>query len=93
MIPKRYSIAEARHNLAAIVHELEAQPLIELTRRGEPVAVLLEIDAYRRLRGGAGGFWELYELFRSSVDASALAGPDDPFADLRDPAPGREPAL
>ena len=37
----KYTIAEARHNLAAIVHELEDKEQIELTRRGEPVAVLL----------------------------------------------------
>jgi prevent-host-death family protein len=39
-MPKTYSIAEARHNLAAIVHEAERQSPVALTRRGEPVAVL-----------------------------------------------------
>ncbi|MEW6569314.1 MAG: type II toxin-antitoxin system prevent-host-death family antitoxin, partial [Chloroflexota bacterium] len=38
---KRYSIAEARQNLAAVVHELERRARIELTRRGKPVAVML----------------------------------------------------
>ncbi len=50
---KRYTIAEARHNLAAIVHELERRAHIELTRRGEPVAVLLSMREYRRLAGDA----------------------------------------
>jgi prevent-host-death family protein len=49
---RRYSIAEARHDLAAIVHELEGRDLIELTRRGEPVAVMLSLKEYRRLTVG-----------------------------------------
>jgi antitoxin Phd len=48
-MPKTYSIAEARHNLAAIVHEAERQSPVALTRRGEPVAVLLSIQEYQPL--------------------------------------------
>jgi prevent-host-death family protein len=65
---KRYSIAEARHNFAAIVHELEAQPEIELTRRGVPVAVLLSLEAYHQLRGKPQSFWELYTAYRATFD-------------------------
>ncbi|HKZ84276.1 MAG TPA: type II toxin-antitoxin system prevent-host-death family antitoxin [Anaerolineae bacterium] len=63
---KRYSIAEARHNLAALVHKLECTTLIELTRRGEPVAVLLSIREYQRLVIEKRGFWQAYESFRST---------------------------
>jgi prevent-host-death family protein len=42
---KRYSIAEARNHLPAIVHDAERGKPIHLTRRGKPVAVLLSIDA------------------------------------------------
>lgn len=48
----RYSIAEARHGLARIVHELEDGGSVELTRRGEPVAVMLSVEEYRRLAKG-----------------------------------------
>jgi prevent-host-death family protein len=91
-MPKRYSIAQARQNFAAIVHELEAQPLIELTRRGEPVAVLLGIAAYRRLQPATADFWSAYEAFRASLSAEDLADPDqaDPCTNLRDRSPGRE---
>lgn len=87
---KRYSIAEARHNLAAIVHELGDGTSIELTRRGEPVAVLLSIDTYHRLLPSTEGFWEAYSAFRTSVEADNLTDASEVFADLRDRSPGRE---
>ncbi len=46
---KKYSIAEARHDLAAIVKELEQQPAIQITRRGQPVAVLVSAREFERL--------------------------------------------
>jgi prevent-host-death family protein len=87
---KRYSIAEARHNLAAIVHEAERAAPIELTRRGEPVAVLLSIAEYRRLSGTANSFWEAYAAFRDSIDLSQLQIEPDVFDGTRDASPGRE---
>lgn len=90
---KSYSIAEARHNLAAIVHELDAASPIELTRRGEPVAVLLSTAAYRRLLPAATSFWAAYSAFRSELSPDDLAGQADPFADVRDRSFGREVVL
>ncbi len=92
-MPKRYSIAEARHNLAAIVHELDAASPVELTRRGEPVAVLLSTAAYQRLLPAPTSFWSALTTFRTDVSPDELAGPDDPFADVRDRSTGREVAL
>ena len=92
-MPKRYSIAEARHNLAAIVHELDAASPVELTRRGEPVAVLLSTAAYQRLLPAPTSFWSALTTFRTDVSPDELAGPDDPFADVRDGSTGREVAL
>lgn len=91
-MPKCYSIAQARHNLAAIVHELEQQPVIELTRRGEPVAVLLSLAEYRRLYAGRGDFWSAYSTFREqfAADQGDVA---ELLRDTRDPAPGREVRL
>lgn len=45
-MPKSFSIAKARHDLAALVQQLEHQSRIELTRRGKPVAVLLSLGDY-----------------------------------------------
>jgi prevent-host-death family protein len=90
-MPKDYSIAEARNQFAAIVHDLKTTPSIQLTRRGKLVAVLLSIEEYERLVAGRTGFWENYELFRKLVDLNAVdIDPDIVFADARDPAQGRE---
>lgn len=89
-MPRRYSIAEARHNLAAIVHELEAQPVIELTRRGAPVAVLVSVDAFRRLQGDSPSFWDAYTAFRSTFDPAEFGGEPDVFGTVRDSSPGRD---
>ncbi len=90
---RRYSIAEARHDLAAIVHELEGCDLIELTRRGEPVAVMLSLREYRRLTAGKEKFWEAYLAFRETVDLSLLVIEPEVFGEVRDPSPGREVRL
>ncbi len=46
---KKYSIAEARQNLPAIVHEAERAGSVPITRRGQVVARLLAEHEYQRL--------------------------------------------
>jgi antitoxin Phd len=58
---KQYSIAEARDRLPALVHEVEENGPVELTRRGKPVAVVLSMQEYERLQPRRVGFWENYE--------------------------------
>ena len=89
---KQYSIAEARNRFAAIVHDLEQNSRIELTRRGEPVAVLLSIREYQRLQSGKGRFWEAYVAFRESVNLRELNIEPRVLEGARDPSPGREVA-
>lgn len=90
---KEYSIAEARNQFASIVHDLESVPLVQLTRRGKPVAVLLAIEEYERLAAGRVGFWESYQAFRDEVKLSDLDIETAVFEELRDPSSGRETAL
>jgi prevent-host-death family protein len=87
---KKYSIAEARHDLAAIVKELEQQPVIQITRRGEPVAVLVSTREYERLSSQRTGFWEAYETFRARVDLAELGLEPEFLKDLRQEDAGRE---
>jgi len=89
---KRYSIAEARHNLAAIVHEAERHSPVELTRRGEPVAILLSLQEYQRLLAKETNFWDAYTAFRDSVDLAQADIDPRVFEGVRDPSPGREAA-
>lgn len=87
---KSFSIAKARHNLAALVHELEKKPVIELTRRGKPVAVLLSLNEYKRLRAPANDVWEAYTAFRKRVNFANLKIDPTIWKDVRDHSPGRE---
>ncbi|MFM9970180.1 MAG: type II toxin-antitoxin system Phd/YefM family antitoxin [Burkholderiales bacterium] len=47
---RKYSIAEARQNLPAVVHEAERAGSIPITRRGHVVARLVAEHEYQRLR-------------------------------------------
>lgn len=87
---KRYTIAEARQNLAAIVHELERRSSVELTRRGEPVAVMLSYQEYRRLSMPQTAFWQAYEDFRKKMDLSSLDISSEVYGDVRDHSSGRD---
>ena len=46
---KKYSIAEARHNLSGLVHEAERTGAVCITRRGQVVARLVAEHEYQRL--------------------------------------------
>lgn len=87
---KQYSIAEARNGLPGIVHDVERNGPVEITRRGKPVAVMLSVQEYRRLTNGARGFWQAYQRWRHTVDWDQW---DDSTVDeliaSRDRSPGR----
>lgn len=86
----RGQVTEPVAYLVANVHELEAQDRIELTRRGEPVAVPLSMRAYRRLAAPQTGFWDAYQAFRQSFPLAELDIQPAVFDDSRDRSPGRE---
>jgi|YNPBryantNP2012_1023418.scaffolds.fasta_scaffold03066_4 prevent-host-death family protein len=91
MIP-RYSIAQARDRFAEIIRRLESQERVEVTRRGRPVAVLMSIEAFERLRSAQADFWDRYQAFRASYDLDALAIGPETFAGTRDRSAGPEAA-
>jgi prevent-host-death family protein len=87
---KKYSIAEARDNLAAIVHELENDKAIEITRRGLPVAVMISKEKYDRMLAPSTGFWDAYKAFAAEVNLAELdIQPSEVFGGLRESTPGR----
>jgi len=86
---KQYSFAEARDRLAHVVQEAEQGTLVELTRRGKPVAVVLSLDAYERLSRKLRSFWTSYQEFRRKF-ADLDVETQDAFADVRDSSPGRD---
>jgi len=89
---RQYSIAAARNQLPALVHAVEAGPPVELTRRGQPVAVLLSVADYRRLRQDKPDLWEAIQRFREETDLETLDA-EGVWAGVRDRSPGREPVL
>ncbi|SER02870.1 prevent-host-death family protein [Solimonas aquatica] len=52
---KSVSIADAKNRLTELLYEAEEGQTLQLTRRGQPVAVLLSEADYLRLRAAAAG--------------------------------------
>lgn len=91
---KRHSIAEARNNLPSLVKQAESGKPVELTRRGESVAVLIGRQQYMRLTSKHRRFFEAYRKFTSEFDLADLAiDPDELFSGARDETRGREVSL
>lgn len=89
----RYSIAQARAQLPAIIDLAAAGREVELTRRGEPVAVILSTRELSRLRGRKGDFPTAYKLFVEKFPSKG-AGVDRNFArSLRDRSRDRDVVL
>ncbi len=88
---KSRSIAEARAQLPSLVREAESGEAVELTRRGEPVAVLIGRRQYARLTSKRRRFVEAYDKFAREFDLPALGiNPDEVFSGARDETRGRE---
>ena len=69
----RYSIAQARSRLPSLVNQAEAGIDVELTRRGQPVAVLISRREVERLRGKRVHFGDAYKKF---IETQSLDGFD-----------------
>lgn len=89
----RYSIAEARAQLPALIGRAESGVHVELTRRGEPVAVLVSTQEFERLCGRQQPFRDSYRQFLTKFALPEI-GVDRAFASsLRDRDPGRDVSL
>ncbi|MCA1586018.1 MAG: type II toxin-antitoxin system Phd/YefM family antitoxin [Acidobacteria bacterium] len=89
----RYSIAEARSRLATIVDEAEAGNEVELTRRGQPVAIVVSSRQLERLRGKRLHFGDAYRTFLGEHSLEEI-GLNDAFgAATRDKTAGRKVSL
>ena len=83
----KHSITEARRNLPSLVREAEQGRVVEITRRGEPVAVLVGRSGFGRLTRVRRGFSESYREFANAVGLAGLGlDPDEVFGDVRDEA-------
>ena len=87
---KQFSIAEAKNRLPSIIHDVEKGPLVKLTRRGKPVAVLMSIQEYERLNYKYNSFWRTISEFRQKIKNKGIEISSNDFEGLRDPSTGRD---
>jgi prevent-host-death family protein len=88
---RRHSIAEARSKLPQLIREAEEGKTVELTRRGEGVAVIIGLKQYQQLAAHPKRFSTTWNQFARSVDRADLdIDPDEVFAGVRDKSPGRK---
>lgn len=90
---RQASIAQAKNQLPALVHAVEAGQPVELTRRGRPVAVLVSLADYARISPARPTPWAAIARFRAAADLSLLEDVDAIFAGVRDSSPGRDVEL
>lgn len=87
---KTYSIAQARDQFTEVVREVEQEAVIQLTRRGKLVALLLSPDEYDRLQNKKVGFWDAFSPFRQQMDEQAVdIDVESIFDQVRDQTAGR----
>ena len=87
---KKVSVAEARQNFARLIKRAQRGDAIEITRRGESVAVILSAAEYLALSGERPSFIQAANEVRERLDVESLKIDDETFAGLRDDASGRE---
>lgn len=93
LMSQRYSIAEARSRLPAIVDQAESGAEVELTRRGQPVAVVVSRREFERLRGKGLHFGDAYRKFLETHSLEDLGVEDDFATSIRDRSTGRKVSL
>ena len=93
MAATKVSVAEARQNFARLIRTAQRGKAIEITRRGEPVAVLLSASEYLAMTGRRPSFVEAVDRLRDRLGVDGLGIGDEEFEGLRDASPGREVSL
>jgi prevent-host-death family protein len=91
-VARKYSIAEARSSLPRIVDDADAGQAVELTRRGQSVAVVVSRREFDRLRGVRRDFGEAYRRFLQKFSHDEL-GLEPDFTGNRDKSSGRKVSL
>lgn len=89
-MPKTFSVAEARQHFARLIQTAERGRVVEITRRGQPVAVVLSAAQYLALAGGGPSFRSAIDEVRERFRVETLGIGDAEFANLRDRTAGRE---
>jgi prevent-host-death family protein len=67
---KTSAIAGAKNNLSQLIHQLESDEAIHLTRHGKPVAVMLSEASYAKLTQKSVGLFHAIQQWRSQIDSN-----------------------
>ena len=93
MAATKVSVAEARQNFARLIKRAQQGKAIEITRRGEPVAVLISAAEYSAITGEHSSFMDAMRQVRERLAVDELEIGDAEFEGLREQSPGREVSL
>ena len=87
------SVTQARNTLTRLIREVEAGETVHITRRGKPVAVLVSMDDYARLKSGKPrrNFWQGITEWRAQESFDWPELTPDEVDGWRDRRPPREP--
>ena len=85
-----YSIAETKNNLSQLVHKAEEGELIQITRRGHSVAVLLSIEEFEKIKQPAASPADALKQFLGNKDFKNVDIDTQIFDDLRAKQSGRD---
>lgn len=86
---KTSTIAEAKNNLSQLIHQLETDEPIHLTRHGKPVAVMLSESNYQKLTHKDNSLYQAIQQWRNQLEGdSALTNAE--LKTLRAASQGRE---
>ncbi len=86
---KTYSVSMARANMTAILNEVQAGLVIQITRRGQPVAVIMSPTECGALERRRLAFREACADFRTRFGLDGLGLDREFFRALRDQRSGR----
>jgi prevent-host-death family protein len=90
---KTFALESVDGRMEEVLREVEAGNTAELTRSGEPVAVILSLHEYHQLAAGQPAFRDALDRFLASRAESVEPLEDSDLEGLRDRSPGREAAL
>ena len=71
---KTSTIAEAKNNLSHLIHQLEVEEPIHLTRYGKPVAVMMSESQYQKLVSPQKSLYSALLNWRSQLDEESDIG-------------------
>ncbi len=86
----QYSVAEARDQFARLVRFAEKGKVVEVTRRGKTVAVILSAKEYLKQWNRKKPLWKGIEEWRKKYNVDALGLGPEIWDGVGDKSPGRD---